>query len=53
MQVIKQLTDNQLVLATLIVMCCLGYISWGWFWLAFVTSEISSFMCIKEDEGKE
>ncbi len=42
MKAFKIITSGDNLVCTVLVMCCLGYLSWFWFWTAFVLNELSA-----------
>lgn len=50
MKAIKIIDNGEIFISTILVMCCLGYIDWSWFWIGFICMEANAFIWMKRME---
>lgn len=52
MKAIKVIDNSPILVSTVLVMCCLGYLAWYWFWICFVLTELSAYIWFRKSENE-
>lgn len=47
MKAFKVLSNSEILTSTVLVMACLGYLPFYWFWICFVLSELNAYLWFK------
>jgi hypothetical protein len=53
MKTIRILTNSENLVCTVLVMCCLKYLAWKWFWICFILNEMSAYCARKLSEKED